>query len=334
MLKQSRQGYTKAVDLWSLGCITVVLLTGGSPFLDPATGAYSDELAQKCDLKRLEADLEWHKAGKRAKDFVHRLLVLDETKRMKVKQALSHCWFTNPIYKRELEELYDRSVRDWKPRPHRGSLIVELGKFSGVDRSQEDPFSDTASDSSLPEDSSIHSRDREGCDPYDGCSTTLSDPELPAFHRKGKMEEKFQLPQERKSQFSPVGRLPFSSDAWMKRNGANHSALGKHKGQDGPSMMAGSETRMTPTLGMPNIESTDRRENPPQLLPIDMEILSTINSGDPRMTGKKSRAGSNDPHCHDSDFEDQVYEEVDNLITGERQRVIYGMTTPAEARMW
>lgn len=124
VLKPSLHGYTKAVDLWSLGCVAFVLLTGGTPFAHiPGT---SDE---SLTLHRLQADLDAHGAGARAKDFTCALLQFDEGKRMDVKQALRHHWFTNPTYKHQLEALYERSVRDWKPRlkhDQEEGVIVDL----------------------------------------------------------------------------------------------------------------------------------------------------------------------------------------------------------------
>lgn len=126
----NREGYTKAVDLWSLGCITVVLLTGGPPFNDPKTSKYSEKHARECDLEQLEADEYWISAGERPKDFVYRLLVLDEAKRMDVKQAIKHDWFTNPVHKSEFEQLYKRAIKDWKPRPFRGPIFLEYDPVS------------------------------------------------------------------------------------------------------------------------------------------------------------------------------------------------------------
>ncbi|KAL2362899.1 hypothetical protein RJZ56_004218 [Blastomyces dermatitidis] len=110
------RGYTKAVDMWSLGCLTVVLLTGGSPFIDVKTGQYSQAMARNCDLSTLEQEKDWQRVGLRAKDFVRKLLILDEDARMTADQAVSHEWFTNPAYKAEFEELYKRVEKQWRPK--------------------------------------------------------------------------------------------------------------------------------------------------------------------------------------------------------------------------
>ncbi|OAX83620.1 CAMK/CAMK1 protein kinase [Emergomyces africanus] len=119
MLPGSRKGYTKAVDMWSLGCLTVVLLTGGSPFTDQETGKYSQDMAINCDLSTLEHEEDWQRVGLSAKDFVRKLLVLDEDARMTAAQALLHKWFTNLTYKKEFDELYQRAAQQWKPKRNR-----------------------------------------------------------------------------------------------------------------------------------------------------------------------------------------------------------------------
>lgn len=182
VLQSTRGGYTKAVDLWSLGCVTAVLLTGESPFHD-LTLSQPVQLPKESDFERLEKDMEWNNVGKRARDFVHHLLLLDEAKRMNVKQALCHLWFTNRAHKREFEALYRRSVRDWKPREHQGPLIVELSSHIATHKLNRDSPVSSLEDkgielsSQLSESSECLSvREREA-------SPTLSDPELPT-HRK------------------------------------------------------------------------------------------------------------------------------------------------------
>ncbi|EEP79368.1 predicted protein [Uncinocarpus reesii 1704] len=114
----AKEGYTKSVDLWSLGCVTVVLLTGGSPFQDPETQQYSRKLAKECNLELLDNIKEWSHVGPRAKGFVHGLLILDEKRRMTAKAALMHAWFTNSTHKEIFDRIYQKAISDWKPRPN------------------------------------------------------------------------------------------------------------------------------------------------------------------------------------------------------------------------
>ncbi|KAE8360200.1 kinase-like domain-containing protein [Aspergillus caelatus] len=196
MLK-SKQGYTKAVDLWSLGCVAAVLLTGDIPFKNSLTTDPTD-LSRERDLEKLEADMEWNKIRQRARDLVRKLLVFDEAKRIDVKQALNHNWFTNPSHRVEFEALYRRAIRGWKPRTHKGSLISNLGSLIKIPEQDSAPMQTLCSDGYSRVDSGqsyaaeeIPYQARDSSTPpvsqeYELCrghsasmSTTLSDPELP-----------------------------------------------------------------------------------------------------------------------------------------------------------
>lgn len=130
---KSTDGYSEAVDMWSVGSVTALLLSGSIIFANgiPNNGlefaqaaghnvhAQQDPIisaAKKCDLSRMDYGSEWVCVGRRPKDFIRRLLVLDESQRMTAPQALEHKWFTNKHYKAEYENLYERVVESWKPR--------------------------------------------------------------------------------------------------------------------------------------------------------------------------------------------------------------------------
>jgi hypothetical protein len=112
--------------MWSLGCVTVVALTGAPPFRHTESFSFSESQARQCDLGRLREDPDWMAVGDRPKDFVYRLIVLDETKRMDAKTALGHTWFTNPKHKSQLDAVYRRAIRDWKPRAVREPVVVNI----------------------------------------------------------------------------------------------------------------------------------------------------------------------------------------------------------------
>jgi pheromone a factor receptor len=127
------QGYSKAVDMWSVGVIAAALLTGDSIFVNRADPRFKIEprlilsLAAQCDLSMLDDPYTvWRMVGRRPKDFVKKLLVLDEFNRMTATQALAHDWFTNKHYADELEAVYQRSIRCWNPRRKIFRLIEAL----------------------------------------------------------------------------------------------------------------------------------------------------------------------------------------------------------------
>lgn len=109
--------------MWSLGCVTVVLLTGGSPFISPKTNQYCQKLAHECDLQQLDHVAEWQLVGKRPKDFVGRLLVLNEEMRLSAEDAKKHCWFSNDFHRLDFEEVYHRATKHWRPRTLKPPVI-------------------------------------------------------------------------------------------------------------------------------------------------------------------------------------------------------------------
>jgi hypothetical protein len=82
----------------------------------PKTNHFSQKLAQECNLQQLDHVPEWRIVGKRPKDFVNRLLVLDEEQRMTAKDAKDHWWFSNDSHKMDFEDVYHRATKHWRPR--------------------------------------------------------------------------------------------------------------------------------------------------------------------------------------------------------------------------
>jgi serine/threonine protein kinase len=119
----SKQGYSKAVDLWSIGCVTVVLLTGGSPFRDSQTNQYSAILARDCNLTELERSSDWAEISARPKAFVMKLLLLDESRRLTAEEALLDAWFNNDFLKPDFEDLYKRTIRHWQTSIRKKPII-------------------------------------------------------------------------------------------------------------------------------------------------------------------------------------------------------------------
>ena len=125
-----KQGYTKAVDLWSLGCVTVFLLTGCTPFSKNfadrrATFEAISDAAAKCDLSPIKAMPEWRVASESLQDFVEKLLVLRETARITAEEALLHLWF-NDEYKEDWDSVYRFCIKDWKARAPNPSIVETI----------------------------------------------------------------------------------------------------------------------------------------------------------------------------------------------------------------
>jgi serine/threonine protein kinase len=117
--------------MWSLGVVTVQLLTGKC-FLSESeySGESEDSRARLACwrvLQRMESSQEeWANVGPRPKDFVKKLIVPDAEKRMTVQQALDHPWFTNKTHRALYEDLYKRAIRNWKPRTRSPNTIEDI----------------------------------------------------------------------------------------------------------------------------------------------------------------------------------------------------------------
>lgn len=80
------QKYTKAVDMWSVGCVTYILLCGYMPF-DETYGKSSKYVTDF-------PDKEWGAISKIAREFISALINADPKARMTSTQALAHPWLS------------------------------------------------------------------------------------------------------------------------------------------------------------------------------------------------------------------------------------------------
>ncbi|KAL4916804.1 kinase-like domain-containing protein [Aspergillus aurantiobrunneus] len=174
VIGRSDKGYTKAADLWSLGCLTAILLTG-EPLFDNIPKGCATDGHRLAVIEHLKVKLDRNKVGERAQDFVFRLLKHDVSQRMDVKQALKHSWFTNPSHKYDFEALYQRSIRDWTPRIAKEPRIVGLDHYVGPHYSSQQSQSSTVSRTK----STKHTRDpyikSENCSQRVPTSPSLAD---------------------------------------------------------------------------------------------------------------------------------------------------------------
>jgi calcium/calmodulin-dependent protein kinase I len=81
--------YGKAVDMWSIGVITYILLGGYPPFHDEN----QKNLFKKIKKGEFEFHEEyWGAVSDEAKDLIRGLLRVDSETRLTVDQVLSHAW--------------------------------------------------------------------------------------------------------------------------------------------------------------------------------------------------------------------------------------------------
>ncbi|ORY09890.1 kinase-like domain-containing protein [Clohesyomyces aquaticus] len=137
----AEHGYSKAVDMWSVGCITAALLSGDALFTDRTHPAYERHpgrvilsLASKCDLGVLddESHQVWRAVGSRPKQFIKNLLVLEEKNRMTATEALAHPWFSNKHHAPEFDALYEQATRHWQPRRKIFRLVESISKVTAT----------------------------------------------------------------------------------------------------------------------------------------------------------------------------------------------------------
>merc|ERR1719281_395990 len=83
------EGASFASDLWAVGIITYLLLSGVSPF----RGQNDRETLQRIQMGDIDFDFElWQNISREAKHFVANLLVYKPEERMSVRQARAHPW--------------------------------------------------------------------------------------------------------------------------------------------------------------------------------------------------------------------------------------------------
>lgn len=187
ILRCGQNGYTKKVDMWSLGCLTFLLLTGSKAVFAPKKEG-SPQLSMETNYDNVDKILRDHGVSPRAYDFVSKLLIVIPEMRMSAKEALRHDWFTNKYHARIFEGVYRQSIEDWRPLPRKEPFIIDLDNL-GTRRRPNNPrpllapaFNDVGSPSAEPFDSQYSNR------PSQAASSTLSDPILPPYNRAGNVE--------------------------------------------------------------------------------------------------------------------------------------------------
>ncbi|XP_002741442.1 serine/threonine-protein kinase 17A-like [Saccoglossus kowalevskii] len=120
----SYEPITLATDMWSIGVLTYVMLTGISPF------AADDKQETFLNISQCKADFSsdlWKDISPLAVDFIKRLLVVQPTKRYKMKDCLEHPWIKSSNENNNAQELGTKS-----PCGVRRTLSTGSDKENGV----------------------------------------------------------------------------------------------------------------------------------------------------------------------------------------------------------
>lgn len=101
-----QKGYDSKCDLWSLGVITHIMLTGISPFYGDGT---ERSIIQNAKVGKLNFSAEqWDVVADTAKDFVRKLLEVNVTRRLDSNKSLNHPWISK--HSNQLKKIYSKKI--------------------------------------------------------------------------------------------------------------------------------------------------------------------------------------------------------------------------------
>lgn len=102
-----RKSYTSQCDLWSLGVIVFILVSGSMPFFESKSGSGNDMITNiKRGLYTMKPE-KWSRLSQECVDFTKALLQVDPEKRLTAEQALNDPWITK---RQEISTEIDTSV--------------------------------------------------------------------------------------------------------------------------------------------------------------------------------------------------------------------------------
>jgi len=121
--------YDMAVDMWSVGVITYILLCGYTPFFAET----HQELFQK--ITNIDYDFpspDWDEVSVNAKDFIKKLLVKNPFERMTAAQCKTHPWFATAVEASNSPKQLDLAIQSLKgyskTRKSSSTQIIKIEK--------------------------------------------------------------------------------------------------------------------------------------------------------------------------------------------------------------
>ncbi|KAK9370174.1 kinase-like domain-containing protein [Lipomyces kononenkoae] len=110
--KNCRSGYDLKCDLWSLGIVLHILLSGISPFYDSTEN--TTRIARNARECRLNLNgVAWVNISRSAKDLVKRLICVDPKERFSVEQCFAHPWISTHMS--DLVAIYEtKLIKEWQ----------------------------------------------------------------------------------------------------------------------------------------------------------------------------------------------------------------------------
>lgn len=130
-----RKAYDHNSDMWSVGCIVFLLLSGNLPFM----GRSQKELFRKIVAGKYEfKDEDWSGISEDAKDLVRRMLVLNPDERISSSEAIRHKWLKTSRDRLSLISLQSTSQRlkTFNARMKLRSAMIAVDWVSSLKRVQ------------------------------------------------------------------------------------------------------------------------------------------------------------------------------------------------------
>uniref|UniRef100_A0AAR5PEL6 Calcium/calmodulin-dependent protein kinase type 1 n=1 Tax=Dendroctonus ponderosae TaxID=77166 RepID=A0AAR5PEL6_DENPD len=139
----AQKPYGKAVDVWSIGVISYILLCGYPPFYDENDANLFAQI--------LKGEYEFHSPywddiSDSAKEFISRLMTVHVDQRFTCKQALAHPWIsgnaaaTKNIHGTVSEQLKKNFAKSrWKQAYHATTVIQKMKKMALTNNSNRSP---------------------------------------------------------------------------------------------------------------------------------------------------------------------------------------------------
>ncbi|XP_074533830.1 death-associated protein kinase 3 isoform X1 [Halichoeres trimaculatus] len=126
-------------DMWSIGVITYILLSGASPFL----GDTKQETLGNISALNYQFDEElFHNTSELAKSFIRQLLEKDTRKRMTIEDALNHHWIKSfghteeesaaPEAEKKTEQLKTKRLKEYTIQSH--SSVSQNNTYANFER--------------------------------------------------------------------------------------------------------------------------------------------------------------------------------------------------------
>lgn len=144
-----KKSYDYSCDIWSIGVIFYLLLSGNPPFL----GNTSREIF--LNICKADYDLEtgiWKNISSEAKNLLRKFLKLNPKERISIEEAKEHEWFTKMMSKDKIES----PIREPKnPSLNVKSSVYNIGVFKNFDKDSLSQFSLEGSKESQKEKKSV-----------------------------------------------------------------------------------------------------------------------------------------------------------------------------------